>query len=72
MAYVTRVRMHRAAELLRDPQLSVAEVADRVGYRSEAAFARVFRRELGQTPAAARRARRGAQERSAGQAKQLA
>ena len=34
--------------------LSVAEAADRVGYRSEAAFARAFKRTLGFAPGASR------------------
>jgi AraC-like DNA-binding protein len=44
--------------LLREP-LSVAEVATRVGYQSEAALSRAFRREWGVTPSAYRR--RGAE-----------
>jgi transcriptional regulator GlxA family with amidase domain len=37
---------------LRTTSLSVAEVADRVGYEAEAAFSRAFKRELGKAPAA--------------------
>ncbi len=53
--YLTRVRMHRALELLRSERASVAEVAERLGYDSEAAFARAFKRHIGFPPGAARR-----------------
>jgi AraC-like DNA-binding protein len=56
MQYVTRMRMHRALEMLRTERLTVAEVATRFGYDSEAAFARAFKRELSITPGRARRA----------------
>ena len=44
MSYVTRWRMHLAAVALRDEDATVAALADRFGYRSEAAFARAFKR----------------------------
>ena len=50
MAYVTQWRMHLAAQLLRETELSVAEVAHRVGYRSEPSFTRLFRAHLGAPP----------------------
>jgi AraC-like DNA-binding protein len=56
MSYVTRWRMHLAAAALRDEGATVAELADRFGYRSEAAFARAFKRVVGQPPGAVRRA----------------
>jgi AraC-like DNA-binding protein len=56
MEYVTRWRMQVAAEALREGGPSVAEVADQLGYRSEAAFARAFKRVLGVPPGAVRRA----------------
>ena len=56
MAYLTSWRMQVARGALRDAQLSLADVAEAAGYASEAAFARVFRKEFGQTPAAYRRA----------------
>ena len=56
MEYVTRWRMQVAAEELRQGGASVAEVADRLGYRSEAAFARAFKRVIGVPPGAVRRA----------------
>lgn len=54
-AYLRRVRMHRACEHLREGDLDLAEVARRVGYASQAAFTRQFKRELGLTPSAYRR-----------------
>jgi AraC-like DNA-binding protein len=52
--YTTRVRMHRARELLRNEALTVAEVAARFGYESEAAFSRAFKRVIGVSPGAVR------------------
>ena len=54
MGYVTRWRMHLAADALGDEGATVAELADRYGYRSEAAFARAFKRVVGVAPGAAR------------------
>ena len=53
--YLTRWRVHLATRLLRSPGTSTAQVASRVGYESEAAFARAFKRVLGVTPGAFRR-----------------
>jgi transcriptional regulator GlxA family with amidase domain len=50
-----RVRMTRAAMLLRDPTLPVAAVARAVGYRQAAQFSKAFRRHFGQPPSAVRR-----------------
>lgn len=52
MAYVTSWRMDLAARLVRERSLPLARVAERVGYRSEAAFNRAFRRAHGVTPGA--------------------
>jgi AraC-like DNA-binding protein len=52
IAYVTAWRMDLAARLVRERQLSLARVAERVGYQSEAAFNRAFRRAHGMTPGA--------------------
>ena len=57
MQYLTRWRLQLAANLLRASSRNVASVAAGVGYDSEAAFSRAFKRELGITPAAWRRAR---------------
>lgn len=56
MEYLTGWRMHLAAQELRSGAESVAIVAERVGYESEAAFARAFKRKVGVSPGAFRRA----------------
>jgi AraC-like DNA-binding protein len=55
MAYVARWRMHLALDGLKGQRTTVAELASRLGYRSEAAFARAFKRIIGIPPGAARR-----------------
>jgi len=49
--YLTHWRLSLASGLLRTTGLGVAEVATRVGYRSEEAFSRAFKRALGMAPA---------------------
>lgn len=56
MQYLTNWRMQRGAHLLRQGHATVATIAQEVGYESEAAFARAFKRLVGQPPAAWRRA----------------
>lgn len=41
--------MHRAGQLLREGAESVATIAERVGYQSEATFAKAFKRTVGLT-----------------------
>lgn len=55
--YLTDLRVRRACELLRGSGLSVAEIAERVGYSSDLAFTRVFKSARGMTPSAYRRGR---------------
>jgi len=50
IGYVTSWRMDLAARLVREQSLPLSRVAERVGYRSEAAFNRAFRRAHGVTP----------------------
>jgi AraC-like DNA-binding protein len=54
MRYVTRWRMHVALDWLREDGVSVAELASRLGYESEAAFSRAFKRTIGVSPGAVR------------------
>jgi AraC-like DNA-binding protein len=56
--YLTQWRMQLAAGWLRDTDAKVIEVAMQVGYENETAFSRAFRRAVGESPAAWRRARR--------------
>src|SRR5262249_28723539 len=51
IAYLTRWRLQLAAELLRTSNNSVAEIAYKVGYESEASFNRAFKREFSSPPA---------------------
>jgi transcriptional regulator GlxA family with amidase domain len=51
MQYLAVWRLQLAAELLQTTQLGVSAVAYRVGYESEAAFNRAFRRAMGKPPA---------------------
>jgi AraC-like DNA-binding protein len=55
--YLTGWRMHIAKDLLRSSDLGVAAVAHRVGYDSEEAFSRAFKRETGLAPSSWRPAR---------------
>jgi AraC-like DNA-binding protein len=55
MQYVTRWRMHVALNALKEEGATVAELAHRLGYRSEAAFARAFKRVIGLPPGAVKR-----------------
>ena len=48
--HLTHVRMERAAELLATRMFTVREVANRVGYRQPAQFAKAFRRHRGVSP----------------------
>jgi AraC-like DNA-binding protein len=50
MAYVTAWRMALAARMLRDEPATLHQIAQRVGYESEFAFARAFKRTTGQAP----------------------
>lgn len=59
LAYLTSWRMHRATVLLTTTTTAVAGIALAVGYETESAFAKVFRRHLDTTPAAYRRLHRG-------------
>jgi AraC family transcriptional regulator, regulatory protein of adaptative response / methylphosphotriester-DNA alkyltransferase methyltransferase len=57
--HLTRVRMDKAAEMLVQRDLTVREVAYRVGYRQPAQFAKTFRRYLGVAPSDFRARQRG-------------
>jgi AraC-like DNA-binding protein len=55
MSYLTAWRMQVAAQGLRESRRSIAQIAEAVGYESEAAFARAFKREMGSSPGEYRR-----------------
>jgi len=58
-AYLRALRADRARELLATTDLSIVEIALEVGYESSQALARAFRRDIGVSPSAFRRQRRG-------------
>jgi AraC-like DNA-binding protein len=60
MHYLAHWRMQLAAGRLAAGNAKVAAVAEEVGYESEPAFSRAFKRLMGVSPAAWRRAREGA------------
>lgn len=54
MRYVTRWRMHLALTQLKEEDKSLGDLATRLGYQSEAAFSRAFKRFTGVAPGAVR------------------
>lgn len=48
--YLTRFRIRRAVELLRDPSVRIGEVADLCGYGDPRYFSALFRKLVGMTP----------------------
>jgi AraC-like DNA-binding protein len=55
MQYLTQWRMALAAHLLHGGRLSLTRIAEEIGYESEAAFSRAFKREYGAPPGVWRR-----------------
>jgi AraC-like DNA-binding protein len=55
MQYLAKWRMQIAAELLSSSNTNMASIAARVGYESEAAFSRAFKKIIGVAPSAWRR-----------------
>lgn len=55
MHYVARWKMHAARMWLAEGSSTMGQIASRLGYESEAAFSRAFKRVTGQTPGKVRR-----------------
>lgn len=55
LTYLTRWRMTGGCRLLRETDLALSAVAERVGYASEFAFAKAFKRQFGTAPGQYRR-----------------
>jgi AraC-like DNA-binding protein len=64
MQYLTQWRMLLAANLLSGSNAPLVRIAEDVGYQTDTAFSRAFRREYGVPPAAWRRSQAGARARS--------
>jgi AraC-like DNA-binding protein len=56
MDYLQRWRMHLAAQMLREGRETTANIAEKVGYESEASFAKAFKKLIGVAPGAFRKA----------------
>ena len=56
--YLTEWRMNLATRLLHDRALGLSEIAERVGYTSEFAFSRAFKRHIGVAPSVWRKQER--------------
>ena len=50
LEYVTRTRINRSAELLRDTNMRVSDISRKVGYENPSHYCAVFRRQMGITP----------------------
>jgi AraC-like DNA-binding protein len=61
MTYLTRWRLQLGAQMLASTSYSVSQIASEVGYESEAAFNRAFKREFDAPPARFRSQSRSAQ-----------
>jgi YesN/AraC family two-component response regulator len=55
LTWIITYRLREACRLLRSTTLSIAEVAQAVGYADPSPFSRIFRREYGQSPQAWRK-----------------
>jgi AraC-like DNA-binding protein len=60
--YLARRRIARAGSLLEGKQWTIGKIAEKVGYDSDVAFSRAFKRQVGVSPADYRRARIAADE----------
>jgi AraC-like DNA-binding protein len=66
LAYLTNHRMIKAADLLEQSDATLGEIAERIGYGSEASFSTAFKREMGMAPGSYRRARNESPNRAIG------
>ena len=55
MEYLSAWRMQIAKQLLQETQISMTEIAEQVGYESEAAFRKAYKKIVGEPPGEARR-----------------
>jgi len=50
MAYITRLKMEHAKDMLRNPDLRIQDVSERLGFQSANYFSKVFRKSVGISP----------------------
>jgi len=62
MQYLAKWRMQIASGLLTQGRSNIAKIAVEVGYESEAAFSRAFKKVVGMPPAAWRKSRQASAE----------
>ena len=55
LQYVTRMKMEKAIELLKDPRYKTYQVGEMLGYKTPRYFARLFRTHTGMNPSEYRR-----------------
>jgi AraC-like DNA-binding protein/ligand-binding sensor protein len=48
--YVNKIRIEKSCKLLRDPSLTIAEIANLVGFENQSYFAKQFKMEIGVSP----------------------
>ena len=48
--YLTKLRINRAKELIRDPLMTIGEIGQAVGYADPNYFSRIFKKTTGMTP----------------------
>ncbi|WP_163537482.1 response regulator [Gracilibacillus sp. YIM 98692] len=50
IGYITKIRMEKAAELLKNPHLKIVDIAFKVGYQNEKYFSKLFKKREGVSP----------------------
>jgi AraC-like DNA-binding protein len=50
MAYIRKLRLENAKDLLRETELSILQIAEQVGYRNQSTLTRIFQEWMGITP----------------------
>lgn len=50
LSFLTRIRIEKAADLLKNPDVKVYEVSERVGYDNQRYFSQIFKKKYGITP----------------------
>lgn len=57
MAYLNRLRIQQACELLENPELTIKEIAAELGFVDQYCFSAAFRKTMGHSPSAYRKLR---------------